>query len=376
MGKYSRLLIFFLLLNSAHAQVLTVEEGAWLDPPYGNLKHPIALDDQVRPLIDFYRAPRRNDIHRMIAAQTAVKAQQSRGTCSIFSATALLESLLVLRGDYSSKIDLSEEWLEYLIVRRKTGEGSSSRENFNALLNHGSVEEELLPYIGETWESADSGPAARRCGRLEGYLLKSCLLGHRDPRLLTATDAELMDPRSSYHDPEFYRARRRALQFRNVHLKGAFPRYEVQTVEEAKALLRRGVPLTLDLDFYYGAWNHPRAEKLGIGRDEKLWEEGVVGYPEKDSLDWEKSVTERAGHSVVIVGYDDEATITSRLRMRDGSEQVFTWKGVYYFKNSWGMDRFGLRFRLDRSYYPGYGVITQRYAHELGAFFKLPLAER
>jgi hypothetical protein len=57
--------------------------------------------------------------------------------------------------------------------------------------------------------------------------------------------------------------------------------------------------------------------------------------------------------------------------MDDGTTKSFTYRGVYYFKNSWGTDKFGVQFSLNGKVYPGYGMITQKYAHDFGQFFQM-----
>lgn len=353
------------------------EDGAYLDPPYAELRHPLDIDleDAGRARL-FELAARRSDVEGLIERQTAVKAQQSRGTCSIFSSTALLESMLAIRQDFDpAATDLSEEWLEYVVMRTKTSEGSTSWANFNAFARQGTVEEELLPYIGETWENASTGLAAERCARLSGTTLKSCLLAHRDPALLTASSSELSNESSPLHDPEFLRARRRANQFARDHLASLASARDpnVGTIAEVKQLLAAGIPVTLDIDFFYGAWNHRLATELTIGRDLEAWETGVVGYPEPGSVDRARSNEKPAGHSVVVVGYDDGEIIGTRVKMTNGSMRDFSYQGVYYIKNSWGTSGYGSRFELNGVPHPGYGVITQKYAHEFGSFHTLGL---
>jgi C1A family cysteine protease len=88
-------------------------------------------------------------------------------------------------------------------------------------------------------------------------------------------------------------------------------------------------------------------------------------------VDRQMSKTKPTGHSVLLVGYDDNATITTVQKMTDGSERSFTYRGVFYFKNSWGTDSLGAGFTIDGQRVPGYGVITQQYAFEFGEFFSL-----
>ena len=103
------------------------------------------------------------------------------------------------------------------------------------------------------------------------------------------------------------------------------------------------------------------------------WSKGIIANPEEGSLDLEKSPTKRAGHSVLVVGYDDNRIVTKEIQMADGTRKTFTYKGVYYFKNSWGTSSFGKDFEVDGVNYPGYGMIVQKYADSLGSFFTMPL---
>ena len=59
--------------------------------------------------------------------------------------------------------------------------------------------------------------------------------------------------------------------------------------------------------------------------------------------------------------------------MADGTTKKFTYKGVYYFKNSWGTSSFGRDFDIDGVNFPGYGMMVQKYAEEQGQFFQMPL---
>lgn len=347
-------------------------EGAFLDRPYKNLVHPLVIDSpfmDAQPL-----AARHSDTAAVIAQQTRVKSQANRGTCSIFSGTALLESMLAIKSGFDpGATDLSEEWLEYLAMRGATDDGSSSDANFSLLAQYGTVREKTLPYIGEEWEDLNAPGAKDACGHLKGTTLKSCLLGHRDPRLLKASQASLLDKQGELYDPEFYDIRQEARAFKKQYLQGLSRTTPVLTSGQAKTLLRQGIPLTLDLDFYYGAWNHREADELGIGRSTEHFGLGLVGYPEVGSADRKLSKKSPAGHSIVVVGYDDAAEFTTRVKMTDGTTKEFTYRGVYYFKNSWGTDKFGKNFEVAGEKHPGYGAITQKYAHEFGELFSLPV---
>ena len=133
------------------------------------------------------------------------------------------------------------------------------------------------------------------------------------------------------------------------------------------------MPLILEAEFFYGAWNHRKADSLGIERDLNNWNQGIIGYPEEGSMDRKVSPNSPAGHSVLVVGYDDDAVVSTRVKMEDGSYKTFQYKGVYYFKNSWGPANFAATAKIAGVAAAGYGTITQKYAHEYGSFFKFSL---
>jgi hypothetical protein len=357
------------LATTAFAQ--DAEDGAYLDAPYVRPAQSLTRSLAARERkLDARSA--KSDTNALIALQTPVKSQASRGTCSIFSATATLESMLVIQNKFSTNLDLSEEWLQYLVTRNKTTDGSHSSANFQALLTYSTMEEQYLPYIGETWKTLnDSFLAQQRCGTLAGRVLTSCLIAHRNPALMTATDVQLQTPQSDLFDSEFYLARKKAKDFA-PNLTGFVKGNFFVSAEEAKALLDKGIPVTMDLDFYYGAWNHRKATELGLERNLEHWEAGIVGYPEAGSLDVQVSLKERAGHSVVAVGYDDSVVVTTKVQMADGTEKTFKRKGVFYFKNSWGTASFGKDFTVDGENHPGYGAITQDYVNDYGTFYSIP----
>jgi len=348
-------------------------EGAFLDPEYTDLVPPI--NDEL-----IYKGFQKNKVFKsdtlaVIKNSTPVKSQGSRGTCSIFSATALLETLLISKKNFSKTLDLSEEYLEYLIVRKKTSDGSNSSKNFEAIRKYGVPYEKTYPYIPDNWFSNSwASEAEAKCGHLSDDTKTSCLLGHRDPGLLNATKDELTNELFNTYDPEFLVARTEAETMRDKHIQvDSIGWYGVYGVSEIKRKLDAGIPLTIGITVYYGAWNHSLANSYGIGRDSHNWNQGIVGYPEPGSKDRKISREHRAGHSVLIVGYDDEKEVTTTVEMEDGTTKSFTYKGVYYMKNSWGTNGFGSDFILEDTSLPGYGMITQKYANEMGGFFELPL---
>lgn len=361
-----------ILLTLVSFGALAQHEDSYLDPAYG---HP-ALTPQARFFESTVTPPPRSDSTALIARQSAVRSQGQRGTCSIFSAIGALESMMIISEMAPREIDLSEEWLQFLVNKNSSSDGSNSDRNFWAFRSYGSVEEPLFPYIGETWKTATDTPlATKRCGHLADSLLSSCLIVHRDPRLWTTPDETLLNPESPQYDPEFQSARHRSGEFRKSFLSKMGSSFRIYG-SQAKHFLHAGFPVVVDADFFYGAWNHRRAPELGISRNMEHWNAGIVGYPEPGSLDYLKSPEDPAGHSIVLVGYDDTVVVTTQVPMKDGRIQEFRYQGVYYFKNSWGTSGFGNQFELQGQRFPGYGMITQKYMDEYGAFFVLPLQTR
>lgn len=357
--KVMTLALTCVLSAAAFAQ----EDGAFLDPKYPNLVHPKKSSLTTKSLPA-------NDVKEVISYQTPVKSQAARGTCSIFSATAYLEGLLVKKGLFNNALDLSEEWLQYTAVRNRTSDGSSGWSNFAAIRDYGMPSEQTLPYIGEDWTEAFNPLKDVRCGKLTGAAKTSCLIVHRDPKMLEMTDAQIME---KYSDKEFINARSEALSFKKKNIKFTSTSFMIYDVSEVKSLLQQGTPVVLEVDFYYGAWNHRKADEYGIGRNLDHWNKGIVTAPEVGSVDFYESPKHPAGHSILVVGYDDNKIVERTIKMKDGTMKKFTYKGVYYFKNSWGTSAFGSTFEVDGERFPGYGMMVAKYAEEQGQFFKMPL---
>lgn len=336
-------------------------------PGYRNLTHPQV---DVRPDA---QGVSRSNILEALKLQTPIKDQGYRGTCSIFSSTAMLESLMVARGLDVEDADLSEEWLQYLTTQTTAEEGSTSADNFKLLRQWGQPYERSLPYGDRAWTSKRNGLAAKRCGHLKrSWQLRACLVSHRDPALLAKRDEELLNPNDELYDPEFVDARREALAIRDAVLLA--PRGDdgiILKVSEIKAHLDRGETLTLDLDFFYGAWNHKGGRKWGIQASPSLWRKGVITYPEKGSNDRAYSKRDGGGHSVAVVGYDDSIEVSYWVKMKTGTRKKFTRRGVYIIKNSWGVEDWGRDFEIQGQKIPGYGMILQDHAHEFGEFYHL-----
>ncbi len=358
-----KLLIASLLVTSA-SFAYTQEDGAFLDNAYDHLIHPKVTYNEDKSV------QTENDVEAVIAKQSSVKSQAARGTCSIFSATAYLESLLIIKGDFDNSINLSEEWLEYVSLRGKTKDGSSAPANFAAIINNGIAKEATMPYIGENWVEVYNPLKESRCGHLKEKEQTACLVVHRDPKLFKMTDEQVL---TTFKDQEFVSARKEAKALQVKYLKTSPRSFYLFSTSDVKELLNQGTPVVLEVDFFYGAWNHGKADEYGIGRNLDHWNKGIITAPELGSVDLEQSRKHPAGHSVLVVGYDDNKVVTKTVRMTDGTTKTFTYQGVYYIKNSWGTGSFGSEFEINGKRYPGYGMMVQKYANDKGSFFKLSL---
>ncbi len=367
---------------SSVALFATLGAQAGMNPPLDPL-----YTDLTPPIMDINGSdkatPMASNFSEHVKYQTPVKSQGRRGTCSIFSATALTESLLkkkFMKFGREIDFDFSEQYLEYLAVRGRTTDGSFSPLNFSQILTYGLPFEETLAYDTRDW-SLDPSLGQERCGHLlnaegaETQEYKSCLIIQRDPGLLFQSRMSLSynHPSNEVYDPEFLSARDEALVNKAKYLRASHMAFSVKQVSSIKTFLRSGIPLTMGIEIFYGAWNHGGGIAQGIPTNSDHWAKGIVGYPEVDSVDFVQSRKKPAGHSVVIVGFDDDREVKVTQLMKNGELKEFTYRGVYYFKNSWGTESFGSEFEVDGVNYPGFGMITQQYAHELGSFYQFPL---
>lgn len=366
-------ILIFLAVCPVFSSYANEADHAYLDAPYENLIHPVNDLKNTKSNFD------KSDVMSLLKFQSSVKSQGSRGTCSIFSATAMAEAMLKISGKVSLDeiVDLSEEWLEFLAIAstRSTTDGSYSSKNFDLIFKHGMAHEKTLHYETDDWTTSFWGLSQERCSHLVERDLSVCKLAHFDPSFYSMSQS-LLSESVIGGAQEFLSAKKEALKFKKQYLmKTPNVYYNIYSVSEVKALLKSGVPVTVGMDFFYGAWNHRKANDLGIGRDLKAWEEGVVGYPEKLSMDYavSRKSENRAGHSILVVGFDDTKIVETSIKMNDGTIKKFTYQGVYYFKNSWGTDSFGRNQSIEDESFPGYGQITQAYANEYGSFYRFPL---
>ncbi len=319
----------------------------------------------------------------VINRQTSVKTQDKVSACSIFSATAILENKLIQLGLEGPEVDLSEQWLVYVTAGQKGKYGIKSQDNIRAYNHFGFVTEDFWPFNPTPWSSTKeislfANPSnffkrKNRCGNLKksgSELLNHCYIGQRDPRLLMASDEELLSKGNELSDPEFYNIRAYANEMKSNYKINGFILRPSSNKKKILNLLNNGEALLLDVDFYYEAWNHSKAPDKGLTRDMDLWSQGIVSYPHPKSKDFH---TSPSGHSVVVVGYDENKVIERTVEGVDGKPLTVRTVGVYYFKNSWGSQSFGRNFTIQGENFPGYGMISMDYANQKGEFVQITI---
>lgn len=271
----------------------------------------------------------------LVATQSAVKSQGSRGVCSIFATNALMEHLYIKEGSLPSP-DFSEQYLQWS-VKVEVGdftntEGSNARSNLEAITEFGIPAESAWPYQSMRWGASDD-PA--------------CTGGESLPvRCYTNGDP----PESAKTAPKFFLPAGRWVNSNDRSIKAHM------TTKKQAAIV--------GLTFYYQSWNH-RASTLPTSQE--LWRQGFVPYP--NATDKQKSLEKRAGHAIVLVGWDDDLEIqpidAEGKPAVDAEGNPIKEKGFFIFKNSWGTSSFG----VDNPYGPGYGFISMKYVDEEGTVY-------
>jgi hypothetical protein len=260
----------------------------------------------------------------LVDVQSPVRNQAQRGTCSIFSTIALMEHLYILEGSISAP-DFSEQYLQWSVKFEMNSfpgtSGSSEIVNLRTINQNGIVAETMWPYEPTQW-----GPA-------------------NDPKC-TGTDPMPNHCYTNGHPTDAVRAAN----------KFFLPRSRFVHPRDAKAhMFSKRHAVIASMDFFYQSWNHRKSE---LPTNADYWREGIVLFP--NAKDREVSLAKRAGHSILLVGWDDTMEVqtvdaTGKLVVDAAGKPVME-KGFYLFKNSWGTSSFG----LDNPHGPGYGWISMR----------------
>ncbi len=278
----------------------------------------------------------------LLATQSPVKDQNRRGVCTIFTTTGLMEHLYIKAG--LAMPSFSEQYLQWA-VKSQLGilphaEGSNVANNVDAIHEYGVVEESADPYRGTQWTAADDAECTPD-GTETQQLPTKCWTQGDPPE--TATQAR------KYTLP-----------------RGAF----INTTDIKAHITSEHTAVGLGIDFFYQAWNHG-ASTLPIDRAEMR--KGIVRFP--NAQDVIESHKEKAGHGILIVGWDDDLEVDNvgadgkPILGSDGKPTK--QKGFYIFKNSWGTDVFG----VDNPNGPGYGYISEKYVEQYGTAYVTSIPE-
>lgn len=269
-----------------------------------------------------------------VADQSPVKSQGSRGVCSIFSATAMIENLYIKAGMPVAEADFSEQYLQWAVKNldgafKNTG-GSSSDANLRTTVNFGTIKEGEWAYESFPW--GPSNDAA--CTTAEGENLPTKCYTNGEPPASVGQARKFKLPSSRW--------------INNNSIKSH--------------IFNKKVGVNVGMTFFYQSWNHRRSE---LPVNSEYWRQGFVTYPNAE--DKTKSLAKRAGHAIHIVGWDDNLEVCTRDK--DGKDvlgadgKCVMEKGFYIFKNSWGTAGFG----IDHPNGPGYGYLSYKYVKEFGS---------
>lgn len=266
----------------------------------------------------------------LVASQSPVKSQGRRGVCSIFATVGLMEHLYIRAGHEAP--DFSEQYLQWSVKTQLKAfpgsSGSSGEANLRAVNKYGIPEEQAWPYEPDQWNSSNdeectgTDPMPTRC------------YTNGDP------------PESAREAKKFFLPASRWLNTNSI-------KHQITTKKLA---------VVVGLDFFYQAWNH---RKSTLPTTPANWNQGIVLYPNDEDI--EESHKQRAGHAIVILGWDDDMEVPRRDKdgnqMTDEDGQPVMEKGFYLFKNSWGTAGFG----IDNPHGAGFGWIAQRYVADYGS---------
>jgi hypothetical protein len=326
-----------LALAACGPQLTTEEEPEGLgldnDPPLADVDELLAGAPKADEIPSEFKADEvlPQVFSDLVQTQTSVKSQGSRGVCSIFATAALMEHLYLIEGSVRGP-DFSEQYLQWS-AKVQVGSfpntsGSNAVYNLEAITDFGIPVEAAWPYESLQW-GASQDPA---CAGTEGLPTRCYTNG--DP------------PQAALDSDKFFLPPSRWLSRSDI---------------KAHMFTRR-TAVVVGFDFFYQSWNHRRST-LPINTHN--WDQGYVLYP--NARDKQISREQRAGHAILLVGWDD--TLEVPIRDENGAQvlgtdgQPVVEKGFYIFKNSWGSGGFG----IDNPHGAGYGYISQRYIHEFGS---------
>ena len=300
--------------------------GDW-EALFADTPDPKTLPDELKADQDF---PAQFDL---VDLQSPVKSQGRRGVCSIFSTVALMEHLYIKQGAVSP--DFSEQFLQWSVKaelgRFKTTGGSNGSANLTAINRYGIVLEDNAPYQSSPWSTAQDV----RCSEDEDKQPIVCFTNGEPDELAMSSERFTLPP----------------------------SRWVGSNRQNIKAFLTENeAGIVVGMTFFYQSWNHRKSK---LRTNSQYSRQGYVLYP--NEADKEKSLEKRAGHSILIVGWDDELEVAIRdeegNQVLDDEGKPIMEKGFFLFKNSWGTSKFG----QDNPHGPGYGWLSMKYVEEYGS---------
>jgi hypothetical protein len=269
----------------------------------------------------------------LVAVQSPVKSQGSRGVCSIFATAALMESLYIKAGIPDP--DFSEQFLQWSVKNEvgawRNTSGSNAAENLDAINRFGIPVEADWVYEPKPWNETNN-PA--------------CKGEEREMPVVCHTNGD--PPEAAMEAERFFLPRGRWLNTNSIKAHITTKKTGVQ----------------VGMDFFYQSWNH-RKSTLPINSE--YWNQGYVLFP--NDKDVEESHKQRAGHSIVIIGWDDDLEVPvvdaegKQILLANG--QPKKEKGFYIFKNSWGTSGFG----INNPHGAGYGYLSMKYVDWYGSAY-------
>ena len=166
----------------------------------------------------------------LLALQSPIRNQSSRGVCSIFSGVGIMEHLYIKEGTILEP-DFSEEFLQWSakveLRRFANTEGSNSNANLAAINQFGIVTEADWPYLGRRWSTSDDAEC-------EGDDLPTKCYTHGSP------------PESAMNAERWHLPRGRWISSRRNSVMA-----HMTTKKEA---------VVVGGTFFYQSWNHRKSE--------------------------------------------------------------------------------------------------------------------
>jgi C1A family cysteine protease len=272
----------------------------------------------------------------LLQYQSPVKDQQRRGVCTIFTTTGLMEHLYLKAG--ATNPSFSEQYLQWAVksqlMNLPDSEGSNIDANVEAIHEFGIVAEADDPYRGTQWTAADD-PDCKPDGTETQQLPSKCWT-QGDPSDAAKAAKKWFLPAGHF----------------------------INTTDIKAHITSEHTAVGVGIDFFYQAWNHG-ASTLPI--DRSWMHKGIVRYPNADDIT--ESHKQRAGHGILIVGWDDDLEVQAVDKddkpVVDADGKPVMQKGFYIFKNSWGTTVFG----DENPNGAGYGYISEKYVEEFGTAY-------